>query len=673
MINKLFFLLVTVLICLVFAGAASAVTNSEPAYAQAVETDNSAVDGHQIVYEKKYSDTDYDIFVTDLTTGTSSAVSTSSNDERNPDISGNLVVWQSKGTNTGGKWQIFAKNIDTDEQFWVKSSSNDQINPSVFGTYIVWQEYTGAADAETNYECYDYDIMGYDLSGNYYYQMTKTDQCECNPDISSNSVVYQKYENLGTSSSPNWKLQVYKANFGSEQATKIRPSTENQYAPVISEQLDSNTNKVLWVQFNENTSSSDIWCEDLATGTGFWVTQTTANEDYPAISGTIAVWEKWTGNNEDILMQDISSSSNPKLNVATGTSNQINAAVDSDYSGINGNYGIFVSYTDNKDGIKRVYWRNMDSTAPKATAGSPASNAVNVPVDKVITTTFNEPIKAGNMWITLKTISGTIIPITTTINGNVLTINHATTLTKGTKYLIELHTGCISDFAGNPIKYYYRYFTTDGTPPTAIAASPARNAVNVPIDKVITTTFNEPIKAGNMWITLKTISGTIIPITTTINGNVLTINHATTLTKGTKYLIELHTGCISDFAGNPIKYYYRYFTTDGTPPTATAASPARNAVNVAGNKVITTTFNEPIIAGNMWVTLKTVSGTQVSITPVINGNVLYIYHSALLVASTKYLIELHTGCISDKAGNLIKYYYRYFTTGLDYCGGGSII
>jgi methionine-rich copper-binding protein CopC len=658
---------------LVFAGAASAVTNSEPAYAQAVETDNSAVDGHQIVYEKKYSDTDYDIFVTDLTTGTSSAVSTSSNDERNPDISGNLVVWQSKGTNTGGKWQIFAKNIDTDEQFWVKSSSNDQINPSVFGTYIVWQEYTGAADAETNYECYDYDIMGYDLSGNYYYQMTKTDQCECNPDISSNSVVYQKYENLGTSSSPNWKLQVYKANFGSEQATKIRPSTENQYAPVISEQLDSNTNKVLWVQFNENTSSSDIWCEDLATGTGFWVTQTTANEDYPAISGTIAVWEKWTGNNEDILMQDISSSSNPKLNVATGTSNQINAAVDSDYSGINGNYGIFVSYTDNKDGIKRVYWRNMDSTAPKATAGSPASNAVNVPVDKVITTTFNEPIKAGNMWITLKTISGTIIPITTTINGNVLTINHATTLTKGTKYLIELHTGCISDFAGNPIKYYYRYFTTDGTPPTAIAASPARNAVNVPIDKVITTTFNEPIKAGNMWITLKTISGTIIPITTTINGNVLTINHATTLTKGTKYLIELHTGCISDFAGNPIKYYYRYFTTDGTPPTATAASPARNAVNVAGNKVITTTFNEPIIAGNMWVTLKTVSGTQVSITPVINGNVLYIYHSALLVASTKYLIELHTGCISDKAGNLIKYYYRYFTTGLDYCGGGSII
>jgi len=572
MINKLFFLLVTVLICLVFAGAASAVTNSEPAYAQAVETDNSAVDGHQVVYEKKYSDTDYDIFVTDLTTGTSSAVSTSSNDERNPDISGNIVVWQSKGTNTGGKWQIFAKNIDTDEQFWVKSSSNDQINPSVFGTYIVWQEYTGAADAETNYECYDYDIMGYDLSGNYYYQMTKTDQCECNPDISSNSVVYQKYENLGTSSSPNWKLQVYKANFGSEQATKIRPSTENQYAPVISEQLDSNTNKVLWVQFNENTSSSDIWCEDLATGTGFWVTQTTANEDYPAISGTIAVWEKWTGNNEDILMQDISSSSNPKLNVATGTSNQINAAVDSDYSGINGNYGIFVSYTDNKDGIKRVYWRNMDSTAPKATAGSPASNAVNVPVDKVITTTFNEPIKAGNMWITLKTISGTIIPITTTINGNVLTINHATTLTKGTKYLIELHTGCISDFAGNPIKYYYRYFTTDGTPPTA-----------------------------------------------------------------------------------------------------TAASPARNAVNVAGNKVITTTFNEPIIAGNMWVTLKTVSGTQVSITPVINGNVLYIYHSALLVASTKYLIELHTGCISDKAGNLIKYYYRYFTTGLDYCGGGSII
>jgi len=101
---------------------------------------------------------------------------------------------------------------------------------------------------------------------------------------------------------------------------------------------------------------------------------------------------------------------------------------------------------------------------------------------------------------------------------------------------------------------------------------------------------------------------------------------------------------------------------DSTVPKPTSGSPARNAVNVPVNKVITTTFNEPIYAtANMWITLKTVGGTPVTITPVIIGNVLYIYH-ALLAPSTKYLLELHTGCISDLAGNLLKYYYRYFTT-----------
>ena len=553
MMNKLLILLVTALMCLVLAGAASAVTNSEPAYTTGVTTANSAVDGHKVVYEKKFSDTDYDIYVTDLTTGTPTSVSTSSNDERNPDISGNIVVWQSQAT--GGKWQIYWKDISSNNAAaLVHASTNEQTDPSVSGTYIVWKEYFGAPDADTHYEVNDYDIKGYNLATHTYYaNIASSNHYEGEPDISGNTVVYQKYENIGTSTSPKWVSQVYKTTFGtSNKGTKIHSSTVDQYTPVIS------GNKALWGEYNKNTKSEDIWFQNLATGYGFWVTQTTEYEYNLAIYGNIAVWEKWTNNYKaEILMQDISSSSNPKKSVAKGTSNQNDPAVGVDQ------YGIFVSFTDDKDGTYRVYWRNMDSTSPKPTSGSPARNAVNVPVDKVITTTFNEPIKAANMWITLKTASETIIPITTTINGNVLTINHATTLTKGTKYLIELHTGCISDFAGNSIKYYYRYFTTDGTPPTAIAASPARNAVNVQVDKGITTTFNEPIKAANMWITLKTISGTPVTINPVINGNILYIFHAQ-LAKATKYLIELHTGCISDQAGNLLKYYYRYFTTAAT-------------------------------------------------------------------------------------------------------------
>jgi methionine-rich copper-binding protein CopC len=657
MLNKFLILLVTSLVCLLFVGAASAVTNSEPAYTPTVVTDHSEVDGHNVVYEKKVSDTKYDIYVTDLTTGTSSLVSDVTTDNRNPDISGNIVVWQAKAS--GGKWQIYYNDMSNNHGSWpVYPSSNDQINPSISGSYVVWQEYHSASDADTNNQYADYDIKKYDLSGNYYYpNMAVTNHCERNPVISGNIVLYERYENVGTTSSPNWKWQVYQAVYGTGGGVKIHPSTENQNTPVISEQLNFNTNKVLWSEFNKATNSYDIWCEDLAMGTGFWVTKTTENEYYPDISGYIAVWDKQvTTSNRDIVMQDISSSSNPKINIAKGTSVQRDPAVDVDQ------YGIFVSFTDNKDGTYRVYWRNMDTTLPKPTSGSPARNAVDVPLNKIITTTFSEPIKLGAGTIKLVSSTGTVIPITKSVSGNkILTISPAILLKKATKYTLILAAGSVTDYAGNPIAAYSRPFTTDSTPPKAIAGSPARNAVNVYPDQVITTTFNEPIIPGNMWITLRTASGTEVAITPVINGKVLTIYHAQ-LAKGTKYVIELHTGCISDIAGNSIKYYYRYFTTDDTPPKAIAGSPARNAVNVNRDQVITTTFNEPIKADNMWITLTSASGREVAITPVINGNVLYIHHLLLLAPSTKYLMELHTGCISDLSGNPLKYYYRYFTT-----------
>ncbi|OPX59060.1 MAG: hypothetical protein A4E25_01360 [Methanobacterium sp. PtaB.Bin024] len=205
----------------------------------------------------------------------------------------------------------------------------------------------------------------------------------------------------------------------------------------------------------------------------------------------------------------------------------------------------------------------MDSTSPKPTAGSPARNAVNVPVDKVITTTFSEPIKLGAGLIKLVSSSGALISITKSINGKVLTITPTTALKKATKYTLILAAGSVTDYAGNPIAAYSRPFTTDSTPPKAIAGKPARNTVNVPLDAVITTTFNEPIYAANMWVTLKTASGTSVTINPFINGNILCIFHLQ-LKPSTKYIIELHTGCIKDAAGNLLKYYYRYFTTAAT-------------------------------------------------------------------------------------------------------------
>ena len=101
-------------------------------------------------------------------------------------------------------------------------------------------------------------------------------------------------------------------------------------------------------------------------------------------------------------------------------------------------------------------------------------------------------------------------------------------------------------------------------PITVTSTNPVNSAVNVATNTVIKVNFNEPIKAGNMSIQLKNSEGTIIPFKISINDNILTITPTSALTKGTKYSLTLHTGCVTDLAGNPLTITSISFTTTKT-------------------------------------------------------------------------------------------------------------
>jgi len=201
----------------------------------------------------------------------------------------------------------------------------------------------------------------------------------------------------------------------------------------------------------------------------------------------------------------------------------------------------------------------FDSTAPKVIAVDPANKTTNVPSNKVIKVTCNEAIKTGTNWIELKNSNGTSIPITKSINGNILTIIPTKSLPED-KYFLILHTSSITDLAGNPIALWSSKFIT-GTSPKITTVDPANNSVNIPVNKVIKVTFNEAIKTGTNWIELKNSNGTSIPITKSLSGNVLTIIPTNNLIKGTKYTLIIHTGSITDLTGNPITLYTSSFTT----------------------------------------------------------------------------------------------------------------
>jgi hypothetical protein len=197
---------------------------------------------------------------------------------------------------------------------------------------------------------------------------------------------------------------------------------------------------------------------------------------------------------------------------------------------------------------------------PRVIQTDPGKYAVNVSPYKVIKLTFSEPIKAGNMWIELRNSSGKAVSIKKGISSNVLAIKPKSPLING-KYNLLLHTGSVTDLNNNPIALYTSSFTVHSAPPTVKSISPIKNAVNVVTNKLIRINFTVPIKNGNGWIVLKSISGKVISIAYSVNGNVLTIYHPNLLAKATKYALILHTGSITDLIGNPVTSYISYFTT----------------------------------------------------------------------------------------------------------------
>ena len=173
-----------------------------------------------------------------------------------------------------------------------------------------------------------------------------------------------------------------------------------------------------------------------------------------------------------------------------------------------------------------------DSTAPTVVSSDPVTNAT-AGVNKVINVTFSEPIKSGNGWFELKDSNGTDTPITKSINGKVLTITPNNALVDGMNYNMIIHTGSVTDLAGNNVSLYTFHFTADGTAPTVVSMDPA-NSMTL-LNKNITVTFSEPVKTGTGWVELFKDSNGLVPVTTSVNGNVLTITPNSTLVDGMKY------------------------------------------------------------------------------------------------------------------------------------------
>ncbi len=302
-----------------------------------------------------------------------------------------------------------------------------------------------------------------------------------------------------------------------------------------------------------------------------------------------------------------------------------------------------------------------DSTAPTIIASSPANGETSI-TNESINVSFSEDIMERTGWIELVNSSGTAIPFSMSINGNVLTINPTNALEEAA-YKLMIHSGSVTDMAGNPLTGQSIRFTV-GTAPTITATSPSNGTTNVSANKTITVTFSEAIrKSSNFWVELINSTGESISYSSYITGgNVLVINPDSALTEFS-YKLMVHSGSVTDMAGNPLTGQSFRFTA-GTSPTVTSTTPVDGSTNISPAKTLTVTFSENIRkSSSFWVELVDGTGDSIDYTSYItSGNILVINPVNDLTTNTIYKIKLHTGCVTDLAGNLLAGKSISFTT-----------
>ena len=300
---------------------------------------------------------------------------------------------------------------------------------------------------------------------------------------------------------------------------------------------------------------------------------------------------------------------------------------------------------------------------------NPANGTSNVANNQPITLTFNEPIQTGNAIdaVTVTGSDGVARYITKTITGDTLTITPLDNWTPGTTYTITIPPNAVTDQNGIALTTPYTSTFNTGQTLAISRVNPANGTSNVANNQTIILTFNEPIKAGGAIdaITVTGSDGIARYINKTITGDTLTITPLDNWNLGTTYTITIPPNAVTDQNGIALTAAYNSTFNTTTAPTITSADPTNGTSNVAINKTITLTFNEPIQAGGALdaITVTGSDGVARYITKTIQGNTLTITPLDNWNLGTNYTITIPTNAVTDQNGiGLTEAYTSTFST-----------
>lgn len=327
--------------------------------------------------------------------------------------------------------------------------------------------------------------------------------------------------------------------------------------------------------------------------------------------------------------------------------------------------------------LSNYVWTFTTITPPPAVVSTvPTNGATNVPVGQVLSATFSEAMNASSITGSTFTLSSPGGPVAgaVTYSGVTATFTPAASLANNTVYTATITTGATSA-AGIPLPSNYVWtFTTITPPPVVVATVPLNAATGVPVDQVLSATFNEAMKCSTLaspatTFTLQGPGGTAVAGAVACAGSIATFTPSNGLAVNTVYTATITTGAQS-LAGTPMAAAFMWsFRTLPAPtaPTVISTVPANLATAVPVNQALSATFSVAMNPTTITASTFKLAGpgaTAISgvVTYVAAGAVATFTPAATLAPSTLYTATITTGAQDLQSTPLAANYTWTFTT-----------
>ena len=313
---------------------------------------------------------------------------------------------------------------------------------------------------------------------------------------------------------------------------------------------------------------------------------------------------------------------------------------------------------------------------PVVVSTIPAPGAIGVPLNQIISVTFNEAMNPETIQTSFTVENGTPISGKITYSGNVATFTPGALLAANTVYTGRVKTSA-KDINGNALQVEYVWKFSTGVAPFVTLTDPAPLATNVPLNKIITATFNtamdpatlvDPATTFTVKEGLNSIAGVV-----TYSGTMVSFKPTLLLLPGKTYTATISTAA-KNVAGVPMASNYTWTFSTPIVPFVVSTDPAPLAIDVQLNKTITATFNIAMDPATL-----VDPATTFSVKDQLNNNIVgVVTYSGLtasfnpnlpLLSARTYTCTITTAAKSTSGIPMATNYVWTFSTALPVSGG----